>query len=425
MRRKSIVGKSIPLLVCMLIAISCGKKNKSKQGTTEMQDKNLQEEKLVMQAIYKSKIGGVEKQKFKISTDSIGFIIGKKGAVVGIQPGSFLDENGKPVKGEVEVHLGEVVSMQDFIQSGISTVERDKILETGGTYFIQATQNGKELQINPQVGISLSVPTVAKQPNMQLFYGEAIKDSLNPNGVNWTLPQQPNSNLGEPIEPLPPKDVLDPLEGLEKNEAALDAEYMRAEAFIKGIDAQFRLEGDKYVFEGSNGRRITYDVSYVNRLRRKLNALKEYKKFLDQKRNYYRKKNAALYQAWDNYKRYAQAYGIKFNSKPSFYEAKLLKQRAYWFNIDRYKNETLVTYKLKIIREKTKRIAVFARVHIVSEEDKVHVQEFLNENSMGTVTFKFPKNKQFKVVIESSLSEKDIKEFIFDGKQTDLGEVMV
>ncbi len=407
------------LLACvLLIAVGCGKKAKKDQKTAENQDENVHEEKLAMQALFKNRLADVPKQKFRFSTDSVSFLIAKKGTVIYVQPGNFIDENGKPVTGEVDLEVSEVITMQDFINAGISTMAGDKMLETGGTFYIQASKDGKPLKINPKTGLGLAIPTVDKQPNMQLFYGEVIKDSLNPNGVNWVLANGPEKDPDDFDEPVPPKEMLDPLEGLEKNEAALHAEYVRAEAFIKEIDKDYKLEGDKYVFVGNAGRKVSYEASYVNKLRRKLTALKGYKKFLDDKRNFYKKKNAALYEAWEKYTQQLDEYESMFK-KPSFYELKL-NESGPWFNCDRYPSTPQENYTCKIINGITKKPFKVCKVHVVNEQKRVHLQYLLHNNDK--LSFSFMKNTKFKLIVDRGNKH---KEFVFDGTKRDLGEIEV
>lgn len=410
------------LLACMLlIAVGCGKKGKKDQKTAEHQDENVHEEKLVMQQMsFKNRLANYPTQKFKFSTDSVSFIVAQKGTVIYVQPGNFIDENGKTVTGEVDLEVREVVTMQDFMKIGISTLAGDKMLETGGTFYIQASKDGKPLKINPKVGLGLAIPTVEKKPGMQLFYGEVIKDSLNPNGVNWVLANGPEKDPDDLDEPVAPKEMLDPLEGLEKNEASLRLEYERAEAFVKEIDRDYKLEGDKYVFVGGTGKKVTYEASYVNKLRRKLAALKGYKKFLDDKRNFYKKKNAALYEAWDRYYKSLDQYEQSIGKKPSFYELKL-KESGPWFNCDKYVTSPNVAT-CKIIDSQNKRPMRWCRVHFLSKTEKIYISYYLEKSENGVLSIKYIKDVPFKLVIDRG---KTTKEYEFDGTKTDLGELEI
>lgn len=426
MKTSGIIKRSMLLAVCLLpILLGCGKKTKkSERSTAENQDEQLKEEKIALQTVYKSRLADVPKQKFKLSVDTVSFLVAEKGTVIYVQPGSFTDENGKTVTGEISLEVSEVITMQDFVKVGISTMAGEKILETGGTFYIQASKDGKPLKINPKVGLGLAIPSVEKKPDMQLFYGEMIKDSLNPNGVNWVLANGPEKDPDDLDEPTAPNEILDPLEGLEKNEVALHAEYVRAEMFLKDIEKNYKLEGSQYVYVGTEGRRISYEANYVNKLRRKLAALKAYKKFLDYKRNFYRKKNAALYAAWEKYKQQLDEYEAKMfkSGKPTFYELKL-KQSGPWFNCDRYSILQQENFVCRIIRKKDKKPALLGRIHIIDEKMKVHIQRYLTKEMQGKFSFPFPKNREFKIVIERGKEE--AKEFVYDGKKTDLGDIEV
>lgn len=109
----------------------------------------------------------------------------KEGVLIVIPKGAFLDGNGQPVKGEVDLKYAEAISPEAIIEKGLSTVSDSNLLETGGMFNIAAFQDGKPLKINPDKGIYVEVPTNNPQSDMRLYDGIQQKDG----SINWKNPK--------------------------------------------------------------------------------------------------------------------------------------------------------------------------------------------------------------------------------------------
>jgi len=401
----------MPLLLCM----SCSK-GKKENKTVENQTPGTDELSVSLEQVRASKLSNLPSQKFKVGLDSTSFVVCKKGLVLCIQPESFVDENGNPVKGQVDLEVKEVVTMQDFFDSGISTMSDDKILQTAGSYFFEATQNGKPLKINSKGGgVFAAIPALQKDPDMRLFVGVPTSELAT---VNWKLDQNPEEDKIEPIEPIAPKELLDPNESLSKDEVALEKQIQFTEEFIKRIETEFTLQGDVYVKDYAGGRRETYKLSFYQRLKARLAMFQRHKKHFKEKRHFYRQKNASLIEAWKKYIEAWKKYSVLFEEikSPNFYEYKLNERQ--WFNCDKFRNDILVKFAGKVLKPNND-ILKYARVHLISEQEKIHLQTELKD---GNFEFYYPEKKPFKVMV---CVGKYVKEVEFDGKNTDLGTLVM
>jgi hypothetical protein len=123
-------------------------------------------------------------QTFNISTLQDTVIATKEGIVFAIPKNAFVDEDGKTVKGNVQLEVKEAMNTEQIMTSGLTTTSNGKLLETGGMFYIAATSNGKQLQLRKE--IHAEVPADDYKPGMQLFDGEKTKDGT----INWVSPQK-------------------------------------------------------------------------------------------------------------------------------------------------------------------------------------------------------------------------------------------
>ena len=126
----------------------------------------------------------IQAQHFLLNSKNDTVLETKDGIVFALSKESFVDENGKPAEGGIDVVVKEAMSAEAIMTSGLSTTSNGELLETGGMFYISAYANGKELKINPNKPVHAQVPTDEIKPGMMLFSGEKL-----PNGqINWVNP---------------------------------------------------------------------------------------------------------------------------------------------------------------------------------------------------------------------------------------------
>jgi len=130
-------------------------------------------------------------QKFELDAEKDTVIETTDGIVIAIPANSFINTNGKPVRGKIELEVKEALKPSDILKAGLSTKSGEKLLETGGMFYVNARQNGASLQINPNNPLYAEVPTDETKPNMQLFEGKRLPDGT----IDWVNPKPIQKDL--------------------------------------------------------------------------------------------------------------------------------------------------------------------------------------------------------------------------------------
>jgi hypothetical protein len=126
----------------------------------------------------------IPSQQFTINTAIDTVIETQGGIVMYIPKGSFLDDNGNTIIGNVDFEVKEALNTAQIVMGGLSSMSGDKLLESGGMFYINARQDGKTVKINPEQGIYTEVPTDEVNPNMQLFEGKRMDNG----SIDWINP---------------------------------------------------------------------------------------------------------------------------------------------------------------------------------------------------------------------------------------------
>lgn len=113
----------------------------------------------------------------------------KSGAQIRIPANAFADENGKTVRGEIQVAFRDYYKPLEILLSGIpmnyDSAGTSYHFETDGMFEIQAKQNGKELSVANNKNIEVDVPATPGSSGFSLY-------NLQDNG-NW-------ENIAQPAE---------------------------------------------------------------------------------------------------------------------------------------------------------------------------------------------------------------------------------
>lgn len=107
------------------------------------------------------------------------------GMIIAIPDGAFLDGNGNPVSGEIELEVKEALNAESIMLAGLSTKSGDDLLETGGMFYLNGRKDGKTLKINPDQPIIVEIPTDEVKPGMELYQGVRKEDG----GLDWQNPK--------------------------------------------------------------------------------------------------------------------------------------------------------------------------------------------------------------------------------------------
>ena len=89
--------------------------------------------------------------------------------------------NNNTSTGMVKVDVVILRNKGGFIQNGFSTIANNKILESGGAFYIRLVKNGVEVQLSGGLKLNVILTTKNPQPGLGLFSG----DASNPLPADW------------------------------------------------------------------------------------------------------------------------------------------------------------------------------------------------------------------------------------------------
>jgi hypothetical protein len=138
-----------------------------------------------------------DRQVFKIQSHSDTVIIGKKGTKILIPSEVFIRGNGEMVDNSlVNIELIELYDLNDYIKYDLPTISNQKMLESGGVIYLNATLGNEKLAIAKGKGLHVQFNSQhAKKDRMQAFYLERENDK-----PNWEAEGNPMRLTGNLLE---------------------------------------------------------------------------------------------------------------------------------------------------------------------------------------------------------------------------------
>lgn len=128
-----------------------------------------------------------ETQHFTVDPQRTIIVKGEEGTVVTFPAYSFVYANGTPVTGDVDIELEEFYSSSDLLAHGLTTMSDGRLIESGGTIYVQASCNGQAIKMAPGAEFVMDFPIAgAELEGMQTFTGTRLSDGT----MNWTVPQE-------------------------------------------------------------------------------------------------------------------------------------------------------------------------------------------------------------------------------------------
>lgn len=124
----------------------------------------------------------VGSETFTFDATTGGTFNASKGSKINIPSNALVFKDGSSVSGSVNLKVKEVFSESDMIFSGVFPISNSYVLNSGGEFFIQASQGGKELIVKNGSMINMEIPAQAVDKNMELFLAGPGEDS---DTVNW------------------------------------------------------------------------------------------------------------------------------------------------------------------------------------------------------------------------------------------------
>lgn len=117
-------------------------------------------------------------------------LVGEKGEVILIPANSLEQLDGRPVRGPIDVRWAFAEGPMDFVVMRAPTVSDNTLLGSGGSFFLEAMQEGEPLRIKPGRDWVVRMPTepspLFPEAAMRIFSG--VRGSSG--DVEWTLEPQ-------------------------------------------------------------------------------------------------------------------------------------------------------------------------------------------------------------------------------------------
>lgn len=124
-------------------------------------------------------------QIFRINSKRDTIIETRQGIVLAVPAGAFKTIKGITANGVVDLEIKEALTAADIMKAGLSTMSNDRLLETGGMFYINAHEGKNNLSIDPEKPLNVNVPVNNAKPDMMLFKGERQENG----NINWVEPK--------------------------------------------------------------------------------------------------------------------------------------------------------------------------------------------------------------------------------------------
>ncbi len=150
--------KNLVLFFSLLLLVACSNEKSSKSSDEAVQAKTN------------------DPNSYAISVEDGGVIKTEKGSVLTIPKNAFVDKNGNPVSGDVEIKFEEFHDFADIAKSGISMfydsagVRSD--LRSGGMFRISGSQNGESIEVKEGKKLAVDLASIEDTPCYNFYKQE-------------------------------------------------------------------------------------------------------------------------------------------------------------------------------------------------------------------------------------------------------------
>lgn len=107
-----------------------------------------------------------ESENFTVNSESVITITTANGNLISFPANAFVDQEGNPVTGNVDIAITEIIGLQDLILSGSFTNSSEGILSTLGDFNISVEQNGVEVKLDDGTIFTISNPNLESNENI-------------------------------------------------------------------------------------------------------------------------------------------------------------------------------------------------------------------------------------------------------------------
>ncbi len=186
------------------------------------------------------------------------------GTTVKIPADAFVDKDGKPVEGKVDIKFREFHDASDIIVSGIPMhdPETGEYMETGGMFEIAGEQNGQEIFVKADKDIKINLASYNKGDDFNFF--ELDKKKCHWDDEGRMEKEKPNAKRAKALAELEKSMPLKPVKPAKKSLKddrqyfELDVNYSKFPTLAAFSDVIWQYSGqgvdiekEKWVFESN------------------------------------------------------------------------------------------------------------------------------------------------------------------------------
>lgn len=154
---------------------------------------------------------GVTPEFFTYNPRRIPRYVSKRGSAIELGAEAFVTLGGLQLSdAPVRLEFREVLDKKDMLLSGIPSGTDDLILESGGQFYLQATQDNRPLELVPRVRIGLASRSPARLSRLTDMRMYSVKGPLLPDPFTWlpSTDQESTVQLGIRVTPDSPDYLL-------------------------------------------------------------------------------------------------------------------------------------------------------------------------------------------------------------------------
>ncbi|CAN5203816.1 hypothetical protein BH09BAC5_BH09BAC5_28580 [soil metagenome] len=152
-------------------------------------------------------------RNFTVNSDKADTISISEGTQLFIPPGTFVDENGKAVTGDVQIHYRAFYTPGEIIASGISmfydTANAEHVFSSAGMFEITGTQNGNPVSIAKGKSIDMNFASTRNDAQYSFYEMDTTNakwkfvttGNAEPNSFRNKLIAELDKLIPKPVEP--------------------------------------------------------------------------------------------------------------------------------------------------------------------------------------------------------------------------------
>ena len=146
----------------------------------------------------------IKLDKYLVDAEQGGIIKHKTGTIINIPANAFVDKNGKPINGKVEIAYREMHSLSEIFVSGIpmtyDSSGTEYNFESAGMNEIKAFKDGVPVFINKDKTIDIAMKSESGESRFNLYYYDTLQNKWLNKGKDIPV-EVDESKFDEPLKP--------------------------------------------------------------------------------------------------------------------------------------------------------------------------------------------------------------------------------